>query len=318
MWKSVSLIAKPTALAIALMLVAVQTSEAQIGAFIGGGGGGHRGGGGTRWGVSIGTPFYGGYGYGGGGYYGSPFGYGGYGYPSYGYGNYPSYGYSYSPYVGSYAYSPSYYSSTPYYYSSPMYYGTSTAYSMPYTTNQSSFYYSPGSTSNGYDQGYQGDNTASIEVMVPAGAQLWIDGNQTQQSGPVRWFTTPPLSSEGKTSSYEVKATWKGQDGTDITRTRTVYVAPNQRSFVNFMDATQSGGATGLEPQRQITPVTPGKTGTPPVNPGTPGTTGTQQGTPAPGAVGTPGTAGTPGAAGTPGTTGTPAGTAVPPVGKDH
>jgi len=278
MWKP-SAFCKPALFALAVILFAVQTSEAQIGAFVGGGGG-NRGGGGTRWGVSIGTPFNGGYGYGspyggfgspyyGGGYYGA-----GYGYAS------PYYGGSYysSPYIYSSGYASPYYGgsyySSPYTYSSgynylpsytygytPSYSGVASydynnAYMMPSTSYQSG-YYSPDSSGA---NNQQMANAASIEVMVPANASLWFDGNATKQTGPDRLFTTPALP-EGKASSYELKASWKDANGNDVTRTRTIHVAPNQHTFVNFMDGAGSTSSSGF-----TTPPAPNP------NPGTGGT----------------------------------------------
>jgi uncharacterized protein (TIGR03000 family) len=224
--KSRSVFAMMSALAVATVLFVSQVSEAQIGFHVGSGGHG----GGTRWGVSVGQPYGWGYGYGGygsnGGFYGANFGYPyGYGYP---YGGY-SYGYPYG--YGSYGYASPYYVDSGYYQPSYSY--------MPTTNYQQSFYpptYSDGQTNNG-QMNQQTPNSASIEVIVPPQAQLWFDGTQTQQTGPVRMFTTPALP-EGRASSYQVKATWTDQTGAPVTRSRTVHVAPNQHTVVNFMNAT--------------------------------------------------------------------------------
>jgi uncharacterized protein (TIGR03000 family) len=228
MWKPWAF-CKTAVVALAAMLFLVQSSEAQVGVFVGGGGN-H---GGTQWGVSLGTPFYGGY--------ASP-NYGGYYGSAYRYGSYPYYGTSYySPYVYNgfnsvpYSYT---YGSTPYY-SGVTSYDYNNAYLMPSNAYQS-FYYTP--DSNGTTN--QVANSATIQIIVPANASVWFDGSATQQTGPVRLFTTPALP-EGKASSYEVKASWKDANSVDVTRTRTIQVAPNQHTAVNFMDATDTTGKGG-------------------------------------------------------------------------
>jgi uncharacterized protein (TIGR03000 family) len=202
------------------VLTIASTSQAQVGVQFGG-----RTGNDGRWGVSIGQPYYGGYG----GYYG--------GYPyGYGYGGYTGYAYPmYSGYYPSYSYGP-YYNSG---YIGPMYYPSQTYTSPGYQSN----YYSPESYT-----GMQDDNSATLEVHVPARAELTFDGQKTQQSGPVRIFTTPVLT-DGKTYSYEVRATWSDNNGKQVTRSRTVHVAPRQHSVVNFMD-----GGTTIDQGVQGTP----------------------------------------------------------------
>jgi len=198
MFQSILHPAKVAVLALGLLVASAQTSEAQVRVFVGGGGGGYHGG--TRWGVSIGSPYYQG------GYYRGGYGYG-------------------LPYGSNYGYAP-YYASPSYYYASPSYYYTApaTVYAPPVTRYQS--YYPP--------VAYQPDNTAIIEVVVPAGAQLWIDGNSTAQTGTVRYFTTPPLT-PGQTFTYDVRATWTDSSAGPVTQQRTVQVQAGQQSAVNFM-----------------------------------------------------------------------------------
>jgi uncharacterized protein (TIGR03000 family) len=197
MYRFGSLFGKAAVLAVLGLFLVAQTSDAQVRFSYGSGGHG-----GTRIGVGIGQPYYGGY-YGGYGHYGSP--------------------YYYSPYNYGYAnqyYSTPYYS-TPYYYSDPLYYGYT-----PTTSTYQSFY-PPNMPA-------QADNTAVIQVMCPPNAELWFSGYKTQQTGSTRIFQTPPLS--GNSNSYELRATWTDQNGTPVTKTRTVQVTPNQQSVVNFMD----------------------------------------------------------------------------------
>jgi uncharacterized protein (TIGR03000 family) len=61
-----------------------------------------------------------------------------------------------------------------------------------------------------------------IAVRVPAGAELWFDGNKTSQTGEVRRFLTPPLE-HGYEYSYEVHARWN-ETGHAVIRVRKVTV----------------------------------------------------------------------------------------------
>ena len=196
------------------LLVAAETCQAQVGVWYGGGQGG-------RVGVSVGQPYYGNYG----NYWGGDLGrgyYGGY-YPAYGYGGYYSpYGYGYS---------------MPYYYEqNPMF--------APSSSNQS-FY--PPDVSQSF---VRTPNAATIEVMIPSNAQLTFDNNKTQQTGPMRFFETPPLT-EGKTGTYELRASWTDPSGQPVIRTRTIQVSPNQHFRVNFMEADQQDNRNGGRDSQQ-------------------------------------------------------------------
>jgi uncharacterized protein (TIGR03000 family) len=76
------------------------------------------------------------------------------------------------------------------------------------------------------------DNTATVQVEVPADATLWFDGVQTKQTGAMRTFTTPELES-GRSYHYDVKARWE-QNGKPVERTRRVEVYPGARATVDF------------------------------------------------------------------------------------
>ncbi len=196
MFKPVLFLAKLGIAAATLLFVTVEPSYAQ---HRGGGGGGFRGGA-VRGGGYRGGGWGGGWGWGGGLWLGAPY-YGGYyGYPAYDYG----------------------------YYGSPSYYSTPA----PYYTYQAP-------TAVTADPGYaltstQQDNTAVIDVRVPADAQVFVDGRPTQQRGTERLFHTPPLSPG--TFTYELQATWSA-NGTPTTVTRQVQVQAGRHAFVNFMEA---------------------------------------------------------------------------------
>jgi uncharacterized protein (TIGR03000 family) len=64
---------------------------------------------------------------------------------------------------------------------------------------------------------------AAIDVSVPAGSQLWFQGQPTQQKGSVRFFESPPLE-PGKTYVYKIKAVWTTAKGEKVERTRTLQI----------------------------------------------------------------------------------------------
>ncbi len=219
MCKSTLFFAKAALVAGLVLFASAQQSYAQRGGGGGGRGGGGFGGGGFGGGGrgGFGGAGYGGYGRGygyggfyGGGFYGDPFFYGDFGYGGYGYGYAP-----YAPYA-------------PYYYD-PYYYGPAYPPAVPMmapaTTGYQAFY-PPAPTAS---------PTATINVRVPADAQLWFDSNPTKQSGTMRQFSTPPLEA-GKTFTYEIRATWM-VDGTPTTQTRQVQVQAGKQSTVDFLTA---------------------------------------------------------------------------------
>jgi len=174
------------------------------------GGGGHGGGG------------HGGYGHGG-------YGHGGYGYGGYGYGGfYPGYygygGGGYYPYL-----------STPYYYPAPAYSGI---YSVPaYTDDEAT---PPVVTNTPFPEesngigavNYTSANAALVEVRVPPNADVWFEGDKTQQKGEDRLFTSPQLEA-GRKYSYDVKVHWM-DNGKPVERQRTVSVEAGKRTVVDF------------------------------------------------------------------------------------
>ena len=204
----------------------------------GGGYGGYGGGyGGYNHGYSSG---YGGYNHGGySGYnHGGYGGYGGYGYrPSLsigiGLGGYSGYGYGYSGYnyapsygYSSYGYAPNYSSYVPSYSSNS--YVPSTTYVDPgvaraqVDSSRESLYYAPEST----------DNVATLRILVPTDAKVWVGGMETTKRGPERDFASPVLT-PGKGYTYEVKARWM-QAGEPVEQTRRVKVMANQTTTVDF------------------------------------------------------------------------------------
>jgi uncharacterized protein (TIGR03000 family) len=204
-----------------------------------------RGGGGGRGGVHVGS-FRGGHvgGYRGGyvggyrgGVYRGPYGHVGYGYR----------GYHYRPYwgvgvlglygLGGYGYG---YPYSSYGYAYP--YATYNNYSVapPVITTPGIDY--PVITSSGYAPSTEAvapsayaapaDNAARLQVTVPAGAEVWVDGEQTTQTGTSRTFVSPPLT-PGRDFVYTVRARWMTDSGPKE-EAREVRVRANQTSQVDF------------------------------------------------------------------------------------
>lgn len=90
-----------------------------------------------------------------------------------------------------------------------------------------------------YQSGYMNpsDTSANISVLVPnPNAKVWFDDTLMKQQGTDRQYTTPALDKE-KTYSYKIRASWIA-NGREVTREKTVSVAPGQDLVVNFTDDT--------------------------------------------------------------------------------
>jgi uncharacterized protein (TIGR03000 family) len=193
---------------------------------------------GRGFGVSVGNPYYGGYGWGYGGY---GYGTGWYG-PGYGYGssyNLPS---AYYTYPGSY--SGTYYAGN---YYTPSYNGTSYAPGSTYspttlypsqmvaaTTGTTGYLGGMRNTQSFYPPNMQDNRTAMISVQTPPDAEIWFEGEKTSQTGTSRLFRSPPLEA-GQNYSYDVKARWM-ENGKPVEQTRNVRVRAGEMAQVNFMD----------------------------------------------------------------------------------
>jgi uncharacterized protein (TIGR03000 family) len=73
---------------------------------------------------------------------------------------------------------------------------------------------------------------AVIELLVPADAEVFFFGQQTDQRGTVRHFATPPLE-PGKTYFYDIGARWR-DNGQEVFRTRAVMVNAGARPSIDF------------------------------------------------------------------------------------
>jgi uncharacterized protein (TIGR03000 family) len=75
-------------------------------------------------------------------------------------------------------------------------------------------------------------NSATMNVRVPAGAEMWFEGSKTGQRGAVRTFVSPPLE-PGQGYTYAVRARWN-EGGKEIEQTKQVHVKAGERVDVQF------------------------------------------------------------------------------------
>lgn len=118
----------------------------------------------------------------------------------------------------------------PYYYSYPL---TTNQYEYPFNSNV--YTYPPTTYRSNYPPNFS-SLPATIELTVPADAQVWFNGQVTTQTGTTRRFVTPPLNPEGD-YSYEVKVSWM-RDGQPVDETRQLSVTAGAFRQVNFTRPT--------------------------------------------------------------------------------
>jgi uncharacterized protein (TIGR03000 family) len=76
------------------------------------------------------------------------------------------------------------------------------------------------------------DRPARVDVLLPADAELWFEGQRTSQTGSDRVFHTPPLE-KGRGYHYDVRARWT-EDGKTIEQSQSVPVSAGARARVVF------------------------------------------------------------------------------------
>ncbi len=77
----------------------------------------------------------------------------------------------------------------------------------------------------------EGDR-AMLSVLVPANAEIWLEGRPTKQTGTSRLYQTPPLM-RGEEYDYEVRARWLVADRA-VDATRHVKVRAGAKTEVDF------------------------------------------------------------------------------------
>jgi uncharacterized protein (TIGR03000 family) len=81
-------------------------------------------------------------------------------------------------------------------------------------------YYGSTGAEDYYDS--SGKRPIRVNLRVPSDAKIWFDGSQTNQTGTIRSFVSPPVD-VGPEYAYQIQVQWK-QDGKDIAQTRQINV----------------------------------------------------------------------------------------------
>jgi uncharacterized protein (TIGR03000 family) len=76
-----------------------------------------------------------------------------------------------------------------------------------------------------------------FDVQVPADAQVFFDGEKTNQTGEQRQFVSPPLA-PGREYTYEVRAMWK-EGGREVTESRRLSFRAGDRVRASFRTAAR-------------------------------------------------------------------------------
>jgi uncharacterized protein (TIGR03000 family) len=77
------------------------------------------------------------------------------------------------------------------------------------------------------------DNAAHLQLVVPDTAQVFFGGEQTNQTGPIREFVSPPLT-PGKVFTYTIAVRYKAPDGQSINDRRLIHVRANDWFRIDF------------------------------------------------------------------------------------
>jgi uncharacterized protein (TIGR03000 family) len=80
----------------------------------------------------------------------------------------------------------------------------------------------------------------TINVIVPAAAELWIEGKKMGQTGSERKFISPPLEG-GQRFFYDFRIRFK-DDGRDQTKTRSLAVFAGRHYIVDFVNPPKMPG----------------------------------------------------------------------------
>jgi uncharacterized protein (TIGR03000 family) len=77
------------------------------------------------------------------------------------------------------------------------------------------------------------DNAAHLQFAVPENAEVLFDGAKTNQTGPLREFVSPQLTS-GKVFNYTITVRYTAADGKPINDKRVIYVRANDWFRIDF------------------------------------------------------------------------------------
>jgi uncharacterized protein (TIGR03000 family) len=109
-----------------------------------------------------------------------------------------------------------------------------------------------------YDNGTNTRNTAAVRVILPnSDAQVWFEGQATQQRGTDRLFISPELQ-QGQDYEYTVKASWT-ENGQPVTREKKFKVRAGRGVVADFRSGRTGSSMAGSEPLPN--PSMPGREG---------------------------------------------------------
>jgi uncharacterized protein (TIGR03000 family) len=144
-----------------------------------------------------------------------------------------NYGYFAGPYRGGYGRGyGNYYGYWPSYYGGGYAYPAYVPQNAPAYVNEQRSYYPPPQPAT------PAPATATIELYVPANAEVWFQGKETRMTGTLRRFVTPPLN-PGVDYSYELRVRWTDASGEVQDQTREVVAQAGRQVILNFQDASK-------------------------------------------------------------------------------
>jgi uncharacterized protein (TIGR03000 family) len=145
----------------------------------------------------------------------------------------------------------------PYYYPTPGYgYYPGYTYSTYYWPGYIGERYGPAPAPNSsYFTAEQTPAPATINVNVPADAELWLQGVNMNLTGTQRQFVTPALGRD-RDYMYDIRARWQ-QNGQDMDWTRHVRVRGGEEVTVDFL--SMPAGPKTFDTSNQLTPEVPAK-----------------------------------------------------------
>jgi uncharacterized protein (TIGR03000 family) len=92
-------------------------------------------------------------------------------------------------------------------------------------TRRQAFYYAPGDASPVND-------TVTLNITVPADAEIWFGDTPTAQKGPFRRFVSPSIT-PGEDYVYTIRASWT-EGGRKVERTKELAVHAGDRINLAF------------------------------------------------------------------------------------
>lgn len=95
---------------------------------------------------------------------------------------------------------------------------------------------------------------ALIDVYLPADATLSFQGVRMSETGSAREFQSPPLE-PGRSYTYDVRATWKGEDGREVVRSRRLTVRAGDHLEVDLNRALMPRAEEDQRPTLRTQPL---------------------------------------------------------------